>query len=121
MPGWLRRVANEINRVDRELVRRSAVISRWPTDPALRGLTTAANHSRLWLAVAATLAGALEQSHTYLQQERAGLRVEVLGPPVALAADGEVIAEGRQFQFFTQPAALRVYRPAPDLGLNLGL
>jgi diacylglycerol kinase family enzyme len=62
------------------------------------------------------LAGALEQSHTYVQRERAELRVEVLGAPVALATDGEVIAEGRRFQFVTQPAALTVYRPAPDLG-----
>jgi undecaprenyl-diphosphatase len=38
--------------------------------------------------------------------------IEVLGPPVALATDGEVITEGRRFRFFTQPAALQVYRPA---------
>jgi undecaprenyl-diphosphatase len=57
------------------------------------------------------LAGALQQSRTYVQQERAGLRVEVLGPSVALATDGEVIAEGHRFQFFAQPAALKVYRP----------
>ena len=64
------------------------------------------------------LTGALEQSRTYVQRERAELRVEVLGPPVALATDGEVIAVGHRFQFCTQPAALKVYRPAldPDLG-----
>ncbi|MGB8996714.1 MAG: glycerophosphatase, partial [Pseudonocardiaceae bacterium] len=56
MQDWLRRVAREINRVDRELVRRSAVIPRWPADPALRGLTPAANHSLLWFARAAELA-----------------------------------------------------------------
>ncbi|MGB9281324.1 MAG: phosphatase PAP2 family protein [Pseudonocardiaceae bacterium] len=56
MQDWLRRVAREINRVDRELVRRSAVIPRWPADPALRGLTTAANHSLMWFAMAAVLA-----------------------------------------------------------------
>jgi undecaprenyl-diphosphatase len=60
------------------------------------------------------LVGALQQSRTYVQQERAGLLVEVLGPPVALATDGEVVAEGSRFEFFTQPAALKVYRPASN-------
>jgi diacylglycerol kinase family enzyme/membrane-associated phospholipid phosphatase len=58
--------------------------------------------------------GALQQSRTYVQQERKGLLVEVLGPPIALATDGEVVAEGTRFEFFTQPAALKVYRPDPD-------
>jgi undecaprenyl-diphosphatase len=58
------------------------------------------------------LSSALERSRTYVQQERAEVLLEVLGPPVALATDGEVITEGRRFRFFTQPAALRVYRPA---------
>lgn len=57
------------------------------------------------------LSSALEQSRTYVQQERAKPRVEVLGAPVALATDGEVIAEGHRFEFFTRPAALQVYRP----------
>lgn len=60
------------------------------------------------------MAGALKRSRTYVQREPAELRIEVLGPPVALATDGEVIAEGRRFQFFTQRAALKVYRPDPD-------
>jgi diacylglycerol kinase family enzyme/membrane-associated phospholipid phosphatase len=64
--------------------------------------------------VIGALAGALQQSRTYVQQERAELLVEVLGPPVALATDGEVVAEGSRFEFFTQPAALKVYRPNPD-------
>jgi undecaprenyl-diphosphatase len=59
------------------------------------------------------LTGALERSHTYVARECARLQVEVLERPVALATDGEVIAEGRRFEFFTQPAALRVYRPDP--------
>ncbi|MGH3888045.1 MAG: bifunctional phosphatase PAP2/diacylglycerol kinase family protein [Pseudonocardiaceae bacterium] len=57
------------------------------------------------------LSSALERSRTYVQRERAELLIEVVGPPVALAADGEVIAEGRRFRFFTQPAVLQVYRP----------
>ncbi|MGH3809477.1 MAG: bifunctional phosphatase PAP2/diacylglycerol kinase family protein [Pseudonocardiaceae bacterium] len=64
------------------------------------------------------LAGTLERSRTYVQREQAQLRVEVLGPPVALATDGEVIAEGRRFQFCTQPAALKVYRPDFDLDVH---
>ncbi|MGH3934799.1 MAG: diacylglycerol/lipid kinase family protein [Pseudonocardiaceae bacterium] len=57
------------------------------------------------------LSSALERSRTYIQQERAELLIEVLGPPVALATDGEVITQGRRFRFFAQPAALQVYRP----------
>ncbi len=58
------------------------------------------------------LSSALERSRTYVQQERSTLRVEVLEAPVALATDGEVTAEGRRFEFFTQPAALQVFCPA---------
>jgi undecaprenyl-diphosphatase len=57
------------------------------------------------------LSSALERSRTYVQQERAELLIRVRGRPVALATDGEVIAAGRRFRFFTQPAALQVYRP----------
>lgn len=56
MLDWWRRVAQEINRVDRELVRRSAAIPPSPADSGLKGLTRAANHSLLWFAVAAVLA-----------------------------------------------------------------
>ena len=64
--------------------------------------------------VLGALTGALQQSRTYVQQERTELLIEVLGPPVALATDGEVVAQGRRFEFFTQPAALNVYRPEPE-------
>ncbi|HEX2300661.1 MAG TPA: phosphatase PAP2 family protein, partial [Pseudonocardiaceae bacterium] len=57
------------------------------------------------------LSGALEQSRTYVQDERTELRVEILGHPVALATDGEVSAEGTRFRFGNRPAALQVYRP----------
>ncbi|MGH3786151.1 MAG: phosphatase PAP2 family protein, partial [Pseudonocardiaceae bacterium] len=56
MRKWLRRAARDVNWVDRELVRRSAAIPRWPADTGLKALTTAANHSLLWFAVAAVLA-----------------------------------------------------------------
>jgi undecaprenyl-diphosphatase len=64
--------------------------------------------------VIAALAGALQRSRTYVQRECAELQVEVLGRPLALATDGEVIGEGRKFRFFTQPAAVTVYRPNPE-------
>ena len=66
--------------------------------------------------VIGALIGALQRSRTSVQQERTGVKFEVLGPPVALATDGEVVAEGRRFEFFTQPAALQVYRPDQDRG-----
>ena len=59
--------------------------------------------------LAGALAGALEHSRTYVQQECSELQVEVLGPPVALATDGEIAAEGYRFRFWTRPAALQVY------------
>lgn len=64
--------------------------------------------------VIGALTGALQQSRTYVQRAGAGLRVEVLGPPVALATDGEVVAEGSRFEFFTKPAALKIYRQDVD-------
>jgi undecaprenyl-diphosphatase len=53
---WLRRGAREVNRIDRDLVQASARIPRSPLDPGLKALTTAANHSVLWLTIAAVLA-----------------------------------------------------------------
>jgi membrane-associated phospholipid phosphatase len=53
---WLRTVAAKVDQIDRELVRRGSLIPHWHADVALKGLTTAANHSLLWLAVAVLLA-----------------------------------------------------------------
>ncbi len=52
----LRRVGRDVNKIDRDLVRASARIPRGPLDPGLKALTTAANHSVLWLTIAAVLA-----------------------------------------------------------------
>ncbi|MGH3782060.1 MAG: glycerophosphatase, partial [Pseudonocardiaceae bacterium] len=96
-----------------------------------RGFTAAARHrldsglidvryvrADVWLSrtrfLIGAMAGALQQSRTYVQREQAELQVEVLGRPLALATDGEVITEGRRFRFFTQPAALKVYRQDPE-------
>ncbi|HEY2764482.1 MAG TPA: phosphatase PAP2 family protein [Pseudonocardiaceae bacterium] len=66
------------------------------------------------------VAGALQRSRTYVQQERSEMRIEIVGQPVALATDGEVVAEGHRFHFWTRPAALRVYRPFPGSGPQSG-
>ncbi len=60
------------------------------------------------------LTGALEQSRTYVQEERPELRVEICGAPVALATDGEVGVQGCRFRFWTRAAALEVFRPDPS-------
>ncbi|MFC9362852.1 glycerophosphatase, partial [Rhodococcus sp. NPDC057014] len=39
------------------------------------------------------------------------LTVRVKGSPVALATDGEVVADARRFEFRTVPGAIAVYRP----------
>nr|BFF04234.1 bifunctional phosphatase PAP2/diacylglycerol kinase family protein [Streptoalloteichus tenebrarius] len=66
--------------------------------------------SRLRFALAA-LTGALSRSRTYVQRELTSVEIEVLGPPVALACDGEVHAEGNRFRFVARDRVLRVYRP----------
>ncbi|MGW5641548.1 phosphatase PAP2 family protein [Saccharopolyspora sp. NPDC003752] len=67
--------------------------------------------SRIRFAFAA-LSGALFNSHTYVQEERTALHLEVLSEPLALACDGEVMATGHSFAFAVHDAALHVYRPA---------
>lgn len=52
----MRRVKRQVDRADRELVRRSAALPPSVADPGLRLLGTAANHSVLWFTVAALLA-----------------------------------------------------------------
>lgn len=49
-------MAYQVNRADRDLVRRGAAIPPSLADSGLKVLTTAANHSLLWFAVAAALA-----------------------------------------------------------------
>lgn len=56
MVNWIRTVVDRVNRTDRTLTRRIGQFPRGPADPALRRLTTTANHSLLWLAIAAVLA-----------------------------------------------------------------
>ncbi len=53
---WFRTVANRIDAADRNLARRSAELPRSAADPALKGASTTANRSVLWLAIAAALA-----------------------------------------------------------------
>ena len=56
MLSWLRRVARRTDNADRAIERRIARVPRSPVDNALKRLTTAANHSLLWFAIAAVLA-----------------------------------------------------------------
>lgn len=56
----LRRITaplRKVSRTDRKLVAHSAALPDTPLDRALKGLTTSANHSVLWLVIAAVLAG----------------------------------------------------------------
>lgn len=49
-------LVDPVNEVDREISRRIAALPPSPLDAAMKGLSTAANHSLLWFAVAAGLA-----------------------------------------------------------------
>ena len=63
--------------------------------------------------LAASLTGALLNSRTYVEKHRGRLHVEVLDQDSQmLACDGELRAEGRDFEFAARDEALRVYRPA---------
>ncbi len=53
---WFRRVTDDVNAADRAIVSRLAELPASALDPAMRALSTAANHSLLWLAIAALLA-----------------------------------------------------------------
>ena len=57
------------------------------------------------------LTGALRRNRTYVQRERERLRVEVLGCPAQLAADGELTGPGHVFEFTAHHAELDAYRP----------
>ncbi len=61
--------------------------------------------------VLAAVTGTLRRSHTCMQADRVELDVEVLGAPVAIAADGEVVATGHRFRFGVHRGPLTVYRP----------
>ncbi|GAB2648093.1 phosphatase PAP2 family protein [Prescottella soli] len=63
--------------------------------------------------VAAALTGTLGSSATYVQRATASLTVEVDGEAVALATDGEVVADGRRFEFRSEPRSVTLYRRLP--------
>ncbi|WP_305095234.1 bifunctional phosphatase PAP2/diacylglycerol kinase family protein [Prescottella sp. R16] len=70
--------------------------------------------SRLRL-IAAALTGTLGSSSTYVQRNVPTLSVHVTGDAVALATDGEVVADGRRFEFRSAPQQIVLYR-ATDPG-----
>lgn len=56
MLAWLREVAHRVNEADRAIERRIGQLPRSRVDDGLKVLTTTANHSLLWFAIAAALA-----------------------------------------------------------------
>ncbi|MCD2118223.1 MULTISPECIES: bifunctional phosphatase PAP2/diacylglycerol kinase family protein [Rhodococcus] len=91
-------------------------MSRAHLDPGtldVRYLPAESRFSRLRLLLAAAT-GTLGASPMYRQRHSPGLTVEVIGDPVALATDGEVLADGTGFAFEVVPSALTVYRLAVD-------
>ncbi|WP_424809627.1 bifunctional phosphatase PAP2/diacylglycerol kinase family protein [Rhodococcus sp. 27YEA15] len=71
------------------------------------------SRSRLLFAAAT---GTLGRSRIYVHDEVTSISVRVLDSPVAVATDGEVVADARQFEFRTEPAATAVYRLNPNSG-----
>lgn len=65
--------------------------------------------SRLRL-VAAALTGTLGTSPTYAHRNAPSVSIEIDGDPVALATDGEVVADGRRFEFRSEPRRVVLYR-----------
>ncbi|MFZ2174753.1 MAG: phosphatase PAP2 family protein [Rhodococcus sp. (in: high G+C Gram-positive bacteria)] len=68
--------------------------------------------SRLRLLFAAAT-GTLGNTPVYVHSRASRLTVQVDGPPVALATDGEVVADARTFEFRSVPESITVYRPRP--------
>lgn len=60
--------------------------------------------------VAAALTGTLGSSPTYVQTNTPSVTVEIAGAAVALATDGEVVADGRRFEFRSEPHHVALYR-----------
>jgi undecaprenyl-diphosphatase len=54
--SWFRRAADEVNDADRAVSRAVSAMPPSPLDTAMKSLSTAANHSLLWFALAALLA-----------------------------------------------------------------
>ncbi|MFC9789172.1 bifunctional phosphatase PAP2/diacylglycerol kinase family protein [Rhodococcus sp. NPDC127528] len=65
--------------------------------------------SRLRL-IATALTGTLGTSRVYVHENLQSFTVEVTGESLALATDGEVIADGRRFEFRCEPRRVVLYR-----------
>ncbi|MGW3484097.1 bifunctional phosphatase PAP2/diacylglycerol kinase family protein [Rhodococcus indonesiensis] len=61
--------------------------------------------------LAAAVTGSLAGSPIHVRRDAPALSVRVRDGRVALATDGEVLAEGTRFEFRSAPGALTVYRP----------
>lgn len=60
--------------------------------------------------VAAALTGTLGTSPTYAHRNAPSVSIEIDGDAVALATDGEVVADGRRFEFRSEPRRVVLYR-----------
>lgn len=58
----------------------------------------------------AAATGTLGSSRVYVRALVSSLSVNVADSPVAIATDGEVVADARRFDFETEPGAVAVYR-----------
>lgn len=58
----------------------------------------------------ALLTGALNHSRTYVESAMRDLDLELLDGPMEVAADGEVVAEGRRFRFSVADHPVPIYR-----------
>lgn len=65
------------------------------------------SRSRLLFAAAT---GTLGSSRVYVRELVSSMSVRVADSPVAIATDGEVVADARRFDFDTEPGAVAVYR-----------
>ncbi|MGH3874354.1 MAG: bifunctional phosphatase PAP2/diacylglycerol kinase family protein [Pseudonocardiaceae bacterium] len=61
-------------------------------------------------AIIALLLGAMQHTRTYVQREAPSLDVELIGDPVSLATDGEILAEAGRFTFRIADRPIAVYR-----------
>ncbi|MGG7099901.1 phosphatase PAP2 family protein [Rhodococcus sp. 24CO] len=62
----------------------------------------------------AAATGTLGSSPVYVHALAPKLSVQVKAESVAIATDGEVVADARRFEFTTEPAAVAVYRMTKD-------
>ena len=84
---WFSRRANNVNEVDRAISRAISSLPPTPLDTAMKALSGAANHSKLWFALALLLA--LRKGTTRKAALRGVLSIALTSPIANAAADAE--------------------------------